>query len=43
MKNSIAENLKNTLPTNIAQGLESALAYLPGGKTATIEKPQSEG
>ncbi|ALB41644.1 hypothetical protein AA650_15300 [Anabaena sp. WA102] len=43
MKNSISENLKNTLPTNIAQGLESALAYLPGGKTATIEKPQSEG
>ncbi len=43
MNNLVEENLKNTLPTNIAQGLESALAYLPGGKTAKLEKPQTEG
>ncbi|MDJ0677606.1 MAG: hypothetical protein QNJ36_19855 [Calothrix sp. MO_167.B42] len=43
MNNLVAENLKNTLPKNIAQGLECALAYLPGGKTAKLEKPQTEG
>ncbi len=43
MNNLVAENLKNTLPTNIAQGLECALAYLPGAKTAKLEKPQTEG
>ncbi|MEB3177540.1 MAG: hypothetical protein VKL59_00630 [Nostocaceae cyanobacterium] len=45
MNNLVEENTKNILllPANIAQGLESALAYLPGGKTAKIEKPSSEG
>lgn len=43
MKSSVQENLKNTLPTNIVQALERALDYLPGGQTAKIEKPESEG
>ncbi|MDZ8242264.1 MAG: hypothetical protein RMZ69_34880 [Nostoc sp. ChiQUE01a] len=43
MKSSVQENLKNTLPTDIAQALERALDYLPGGQTAKIEKPESEG
>ncbi|MFN6561419.1 MAG: RIO1 family regulatory kinase/ATPase [Nostoc sp. ChiSLP01] len=43
MKSSVQENLKNTLPRDIADGLERALDYLPGGKTAKIEKPESEG
>lgn len=43
MKSSVEENLKNTLPRDIADGLEQALNYLPGGKTAKIEKPESEG
>jgi len=43
MNNLVAENIKDTLPKNIAQGLESALAYLPGGNTAKLEKPQTEG
>ncbi|BAY80215.1 hypothetical protein NIES25_67030 (plasmid) [Nostoc linckia NIES-25] len=43
MKSSVQENLKDTLPTDIAQALQRALDYLPGGKTAKIEKPESEG
>ncbi|MBD2677413.1 MULTISPECIES: hypothetical protein [Nostoc] len=43
MKSSVQENLKNTLPTDIAQALERALDYLPGGQTAKIQKPESEG
>jgi len=43
MKNSVEENFKNTLPTNIAKSLECALAYLPEGETAKIEKPTTEG
>ncbi|MDB9475035.1 hypothetical protein [Dolichospermum circinale] len=36
-------DLQDSLPLNIAQGLKSALAYLPGGEKARIEKPPSEG
>lgn len=44
MKNPSEENLNNILlPPKISQGLDSALAWLPGGKTAKIEKPKAEG
>ena len=37
------ENTNILLPENIAKRLEQALAQLPHGKTAKIEKPQVEG
>jgi hypothetical protein len=43
MNNPVEENFNDILPPKIAQGLASALAYLPEGKTAKIEKTQSEG
>ncbi|HLO84513.1 MAG TPA: hypothetical protein VK203_05790 [Nostocaceae cyanobacterium] len=45
MNNQLEENANHifSLPPKIAQGLESALNLLPGGKTAKIEKPKSEG
>lgn len=43
MQNTVEENIKDTLPANIAQQLERALDYLPGGKTAKIEKTKTEG
>lgn len=37
------QEVKTSLPLNIAKGLEAALDYLPGGENAKIEKPTSEG
>jgi len=43
MNNPINKNSNTTLPENTAKGLDQALAQLPGGKTARIEKPKVEG
>lgn len=43
MNNPINESFTTELSENIAKGLGQALAQLPGGKTAKIEKPKAEG